>query len=97
MRGSVKSTEGFEVSLGKSGRAHLEPAMLSWETRGVAALGSWRFPGCWEGKCEAVRGEKSPMQGDGRVIRLLANLVHSVRMCSLVSMFDWPHGHAHVS
>ena len=40
---------------------------------------------------------KSPMQGDGRVIRSLANLKHSVRMCSLVSMFDWPHGHAHVS
>ena len=40
---------------------------------------------------------KSPMQGDGRVIRSFVNLVHSVRMCSLVSMFDWPHGHVHVS
>jgi len=40
---------------------------------------------------------KLPVQGDRRVIQSLANLVHSVRMCSLVSMFDWPHGHAHVS
>jgi len=40
---------------------------------------------------------KTPMQEDGRVIRSLANPVHPVRMCSLVSMFDWPHGHAHVS
>ena len=39
-RGGVRSTEGIEVSLGKSGRARSEPAMLSWRTREVAAMGS---------------------------------------------------------
>ena len=58
MREFVKSAEGIGVSLGKSGQACSEPAMLPWRMCGVAVMGSWRFPGGWEGKCKGVRGEE---------------------------------------
>jgi len=36
---------------------------------------------------------KSPMHGEGRVIRSFVNLEHSMKMGSLDSTSDRPHGH----
>ena len=57
--------------------ARSELGMLSQGTHGVVFMGSWRFPGHWEGESNGLEVRnlmKSPMHGDGRVTHSFVNL-----------------------
>ena len=74
-----------------------------WCLRGHVGWSSWAhggFLGVGKAKADVLEMRnltKSPLHQDGRETLSFVNLGQPVRMWSLVSISDWPYGHADVS